>query len=137
MISPNMKGTIKTVELKTSEDVLSVVLANLYVIGIKAKNYHWNTEGPTFYGDHKTYDEIYNGAYDQIDIIGERMRALQYKVRSDLPFIMKNATVSDDFETEADEMCCDMTDTLEEFSANLHEGFYLCGSNHREYSSRN
>ena len=123
MISPIGKGGIKTVELKTSEDVLSVVLANLYIIGIKAKNYHWNTEGPSFYGDHKTYDTIYEGAYGHIDTIGERMRALQYKVRSDLPFIMKTATVSDDFETEADEMCCDMTETLEEFSGNIHEGF--------------
>lgn len=113
----------KTIKIKTSEEVLSVVLANLYVIGIKSKNYHWNTEGPTFYGDHKTYDTIYDGAYDHIDTIGERMRALQYKVKSDLAFIMKTATVSDDFEEDPDEMCCDMTETLEEFSENLREAF--------------
>lgn len=121
MLGPKDKGFVKTLELKTSEDVLSVVLSNLYVIGIKAKNYHWNTEGPKFYGDHKTFDTIYEGAYEHIDTIGERMRALQYKVQSELPFIMKNATVSDDFEEDPEEMCCDMTETLEEFSSNLVE----------------
>ena len=121
MLGPKYNGDVKAVKIKTSDEVLSVVLANLYVIGIKAKNYHWNTEGPSFYGDHKTYDQIYEGAYDNIDTIGERMRALEYKVQSDLAFIMNTATVSDDFVEDADEMCCDMTETLEDFSENLKE----------------
>ncbi|QDH46540.1 putative DNA starvation/stationary phase protection protein [Aeromonas phage LAh_9] len=122
MLAPKDKNSrIVTIEMKSTEEILATILSNLYIIGIKAKNYHWNTEGPNFYGDHKTYDTIYEGAYDHIDIIGERMRALQYKVRSDLPFLIKNSTVSNDFEDESEEMCCDMVEVLEEFSSNILE----------------
>lgn len=121
MISPKLSNDVKVLKVKSMDETLGVVLANLYVISLKAKNYHWNTEGQNFYGDHKTYDMIYEGAYTHIDTIGERMRALEYKVQSDLPFIMKSATVGDDFVEEADEMCCDMTEVLEDFSLNLKE----------------
>ena len=121
MLGPKYNGDIKMVKVKAPDEILGVILANLYVISIKAKNYHWNTEGPKFYGDHKTYDMIYEGANENIDIIGERMRAMQFKVQSDLPFILKTATVGDDFIEEPDEMCCDMTEVLEDFSESLEE----------------
>jgi len=104
-------------------EILHVVLSNLVMLSIKAKNFHWNVTGPGFYGDHKTYDDIYTGAIDYIDTIGERLRALQIKVNATLSFFDKTNIIDDgDEEANPAEMKEDMLESLEAFCT------HICGA---------
>lgn len=63
--------------LKSEKEIsLQDILANLELLYIKAKNYHWNVKGPEFYGLHHTFDGVQEVALEWADTIAERMRAL-------------------------------------------------------------
>lgn len=66
--------------VKTTAPDLEVILGSLMCLYIKAKRYHFNVTGPTFHGDHVTFDGIADGALEWYDVIGERMRALDIPV---------------------------------------------------------
>ncbi len=52
------------------------VLADSYALYLKTQNYHWNVEGPSFYGLHKMFQEQYEELAEAIDEVAERIRAL-------------------------------------------------------------
>lgn len=54
--------------------ILSKVQANLELLYIKAKNYHWNVTGVGFQGVHEMFDQIQEYAVNQADRVAERMR---------------------------------------------------------------
>lgn len=57
-----------------SIDILNTVLADLNVIYVKTRNYHWNVIGPDFYPIHQMLEEQYELLAEQIDLIAERVR---------------------------------------------------------------
>src|SRR3546814_5567496 len=66
-------------EGKNTADVvkgLERTVANAYALTIKTHAYHWNVQGPTFYGLHKMLQEQYEDLFPAIDEVAERMRAL-------------------------------------------------------------
>lgn len=65
---------------KPRSNPLEVAFASVYILYAQAKEYHFNVTGPTFYGDHKTYDGIADFAIEWFDMLGERMKALEIPV---------------------------------------------------------
>jgi starvation-inducible DNA-binding protein len=55
---------------------LSRLLADTYILYLKTHNYHWNVEGPMFQTLHIMFMEQYTEAWNAIDPIAERIRAL-------------------------------------------------------------
>src|SRR5882672_11205423 len=55
---------------------LSRLLADTYVVYLKTHNFHWNVEGPMFQTLHTMFMEQYTEAWNAIDLIAERIRAL-------------------------------------------------------------
>lgn len=55
---------------------LQNVLASTYGLYLATHNYHWNVEGPQFVDLHKLFEEQYNELFQAIDVIAERIRAL-------------------------------------------------------------
>jgi len=55
---------------------LSRLLADTYVLYLKTHNFHWNVEGPMFQTLHTMFMEQYTEAWNAIDLIAERIRAL-------------------------------------------------------------
>jgi starvation-inducible DNA-binding protein len=55
---------------------LSRVLADTYVLYLKTHNFHWNVEGPMFQTLHQMFMDQYTEAWNAIDPIAERIRAL-------------------------------------------------------------
>ena len=83
--------------VETSE-LVKVILADLFVLYVKARNYHWNVTGPQFYNLHETFENIYNELADDIDTIAERIRALG----SNTPGTMKEFWELSSLEEKAD-----------------------------------
>lgn len=55
---------------------LSILLADTYTLALKTQNYHWNVTGTEFYSLHKLFEEQYESLYDAVDVLAERIRAL-------------------------------------------------------------
>lgn len=61
---------------KAIVDTLSTVLADSYALYAKTQAYHWNVEGPNFFGLHNMFEEQYTDLAGAIDEIAERIRAI-------------------------------------------------------------
>ena len=55
---------------------LSRLLADTYVLYLKTHGFHWNVEGPMFQTLHTMFMAMYTEAWNAIDPIAERIRAL-------------------------------------------------------------
>jgi len=55
---------------------LSRLLADTYLLYLKTHNFHWNVEGPMFQTLHQMFMDQYTEAWNAIDSIAERIRAL-------------------------------------------------------------
>lgn len=57
-------------------DDMKVVLATSFSFYLKAANFHWNIEGPSFPQYHPFLGDMYADVYDTIDPLAEYIRAL-------------------------------------------------------------
>lgn len=53
---------------------LNLLLANYHVHYQKLRNFHWNVTGGDFFDLHEKFEELYNEAFTNIDLIAERIR---------------------------------------------------------------
>jgi len=63
---------------------LAHLLADTYVLYVKTQNFHWNVTDPRFFSLHKLFEEQYEALAEAIDVIAERIRALQHKTPASL-----------------------------------------------------
>ena len=73
-IQPNI-GLDKDV-LKKDNEMLNAYLADLHVVYIKTRKYHWNVAGPSFKEYHEFFEEQYHELEEVIDQVAERIRML-------------------------------------------------------------
>ena len=73
-----MKGNIglDAAMIKSSKTILNNLLADHFVLLAKTWNYHWNMKGPSFRSYHTFLEDLYNGLFEDIDSIAERVRDL-------------------------------------------------------------
>src|SRR3954466_12663029 len=55
---------------------LSRLLADTYTLYLKTHSFHWNVTGPMFNTLHLMFETQYNELWTAIDVIAERIRAL-------------------------------------------------------------
>lgn len=106
---------------KKNDNLLEVLTANMVALQMQAKLFHLNVTGPRFYGDHKTYDGIYEVADDYFDILAERMRALQMPVPVCPQWAMTYSVLDDsaDESSSAELMAKSMLKSLENIIAHI------------------
>src|SRR5512135_2303788 len=63
---------------KKIADGLSRMLADTYTLYLKTHNFHWNVTGPMFQTLHLMFMTQYTEAWNAVDLIAERIRALGY-----------------------------------------------------------
>jgi len=55
---------------------LQETLKDTYALYLITHNYHWNVEGPSFFGLHNLFEQQYTELFAAIDEIAERIRSL-------------------------------------------------------------
>lgn len=84
---------------------LSHLLADTYTLYLKTHGYHWNVTGPMFRSLHLMFEEHYMEMRDAVDVIAERIRALDGVAPASYAEYTRLASVTDDETTpEAMEM---------------------------------
>lgn len=63
---------------KKIADGLSRMLADTYTLYLKTHNFHWNVTGPMFQTLHLMFMTQYTEAWNAVDLVAERIRALGY-----------------------------------------------------------
>jgi len=74
---------------------LSRLLSDTYVLYLKTHNFHWNVEGPMFQTLHQMFMDQYTEAWNAIDPIAERIRALGHYAPGSYKQYVKLATVKE------------------------------------------
>lgn len=97
---------------------IETVTASCIALYMAAKAYHLNVTGPTFYGDHKTYDGIAEMSIGWYDVFAERMRFMNMPVQSSITWVAQKSIIKDaNIAQEAEGMLGSMLEMLESFSA--------------------
>lgn len=77
------------------ELLLNNFLADLAVLSTKVQNYHWNITGPGFFSIHKELDNIYENLNDQVDVVAERILALDKRPLSSLKAFLEHSKIEE------------------------------------------
>jgi len=80
---------------KEIADGLSRVLADTYTLYFKTHGFHWNVEGPRFFGLHNMFEQQYRELWDSIDVIAERIRALGHRAPGSYAAISRLASIKE------------------------------------------
>lgn len=78
---------------------LSHLLADTYTLYLKTHKYHWNVTGPMFQTLHLMFETQYNELALAVDLIAERIRALDVLAPGSYSEFSKLASISEDADT--------------------------------------
>lgn len=74
---------------------LSYLLADTYALYVKTQNFHWNVRGPRFPELHKLFETQYLELAAAVDLVAERIRALDALVPASFSEFAKLTTIEE------------------------------------------
>jgi len=109
---------------------LNIVLADMFALYLKTKNFHWHVTGPHFRDYHLMLDEQAGQIFAATDVIAERVRKIGGLTVRSIGEISRLQRIEDndaDFVTPLD-MLAELRDDNKQLAANLLETHDLCAS---------
>src|SRR5437763_17064297 len=115
---------------------LNVLLADLFALYIKTKNFHWHMSGPHFRDYHLLLDEQATQLYAMTDPIAERIRKVGGPTLKSIGAIARTQRVLDnDSEyVEPLDMLAELREDSKELAARLREAHNVCDE-HRDIAT--
>jgi starvation-inducible DNA-binding protein len=107
---------------------LNILLADIFALYLKTKNFHWHVSGPHFRDYHLMLDEQGEQIFATTDDIAERVRKIGGTTLRSIGHIGRLQRVLDndaDFVTPLD-MLAELRDDNKQLTANLRETHGLC-----------
>jgi starvation-inducible DNA-binding protein len=107
---------------------LNLLLADMFALYIKTKNFHWHVSGPHFRDYHELLDEHVDQIYATTDPIAERVRRLGATTLRSIGDIARLQRVLDndaDFVTPLD-MLAELRDDNRDLTGRLREVHHVC-----------
>jgi starvation-inducible DNA-binding protein len=107
---------------------LNILLADMFALYLKTKNFHWHVSGPHFRDYHLLLDEQSEQIFATTDDIAERVRKIGGTTLRSVGHIARLQRVLDndaDFVTPLD-MLAELRDDNKQLAANLRETHGLC-----------
>jgi starvation-inducible DNA-binding protein len=115
---------------------LNILLADMFGLYVKTKNFHWHISGPHFRDYHLLLDEQSDQIFAATDIIAERVRKIGGTTVRSIGHIGRLQRIKDndaDFVTPLD-MLAELRDDNKDLTARLRETHDLCGD-HRDVAT--
>ena len=107
---------------------LNIVLADMFALYLKTKNFHWHVSGPHFRDYHLLLDEQGEQIFATTDAIAERVRKIGGTTLRSIGHIGRLQRVLDndaDFVTPLD-MLAELRDDNKQLAASLREAHAIC-----------
>lgn len=86
---------ISEADRKVIADGLSRLLADSYSLYLKTHNFHWNVTGPMFQTLHAMFETQYDELAIAVDVIAERIRALDHHAPGTYTEFQKLSAISE------------------------------------------
>lgn len=71
---------------------LSIVLVHLRYLAFVHQTHHWTAKGDPFYGDHKTFELLYDAILEEVDKVAEKAVGLGNEANVSLPLQVTQLT---------------------------------------------
>lgn len=106
---------------------LSSIVADIHLLSVKTKNYHWNMKGPNFVPFHKLLDEHYTLLEENTDEVAERILMIGHKAPGTLKEFLKLSTIKEHDEIPSEnEMMKNLAGDHELMCRNLRKAINIC-----------
>jgi starvation-inducible DNA-binding protein len=115
---------------------MNVVLADVFALYVKTKNFHWHMTGPHFRDYHLLLDEQADQVFAMTDPIAERVRKLGALTLKSIGQIAKTQRVLDndaDY-VEPQDMLSELREDNTALAARMREAHELC-EKHRDFAT--
>jgi starvation-inducible DNA-binding protein len=143
----SQKADVKVIPLKTPSDLksnaikdisaaLTTLLADMFTLYLKTKNFHWHMSGPHFRDFHLLLDEQADQIFATTDPIAERVRKIGGTTLKSIGQIKNQQRLLDndaEFVTPMD-MLAELRDDNKQLVASLRETHDLCDE-HRDVAT--
>jgi starvation-inducible DNA-binding protein len=127
---------LKPAATKDVAGAMNAILADVFAMYLKTKNFHWHMSGPHFRDYHLLLDEQATQLYAMTDPIAERVRKLGGKTLRSIGHIERLQRVADnDAEyVEPLDMLAELGEDNKTLAARLREVHEVCGE-HRDIAT--
>src|SRR5580693_1346546 len=128
-LSPLVTPTdLKAGATKDIAGAMNAILADVFALYIKTKNFHWHLSGPHFRDYHLLLDEQADQIYAMTDPIAERIRKVGGETIKSIGHIARLQRISDndaDY-VEPEDMLAELRDDSKTLAARLREAHGVC-----------
>jgi starvation-inducible DNA-binding protein len=88
--------------LKKDNELLNAFLADLHVLYIKTRKFHWDVAGPSFKEYHEFFEEQYKALEEEIDLVAERVRQLGGRPVATMKDFLDVTSLKEDYDGHID-----------------------------------
>ncbi len=115
---------------------MNAILADVFALYLKTKNFHWHMSGPHFRDYHLLFDEHADQLFAMTDPIAERIRKIGGFTLRSIGNISRTQRVLDNDAdcVEPPEMLAELTDDNKTLTARLREAHNVCDE-HRDIAT--
>jgi starvation-inducible DNA-binding protein len=115
---------------------MNAILADVFALYLKTKNFHWHLSGPHFRDYHLLLDEHADQLFEMTDPIAERIRKIGGLTLKSIGHISRIQRILDnDAEyVEPSDMLAELAEDNKTFAARLREAHNVCDE-HRDFAT--
>jgi starvation-inducible DNA-binding protein len=128
----NTPTDLKAAATKDITGALNAILADVFALYLKTKNFHWHMSGPHFRDYHLLLDEQADQVFAMTDPIAERVRKVGGTTVRSIGHIARLQRVADnDAEyVEPEDMLAELREDSTTLAARLREAHNVCDEHH-------
>jgi starvation-inducible DNA-binding protein len=122
--------------IKDIAGAMNAILADVFALYLKTKNFHWHMSGPHFRDYHLLLDEQADQLFAMTDPVAERMRKIGALTLTSIGHISRTQRVLDNDATyvEPHDMLAELREDNKELGARLREAHDVCDE-HRDVAT--
>jgi starvation-inducible DNA-binding protein len=122
---------LKTNAVKDISGALNVLLADVFALYMKTKNFHWHVSGPHFRDYHLLFDEQATQIFAMTDDIAERVRKIGGTTLRSTGQVARQQRIIDNDADYVDplDMIAELRDDNKDLVAHMREVHDLCDEN--------
>src|ERR1039457_1960936 len=126
--SASMPSAFESHAVAKMSDALTAILADLFALCVKTKNFHWHVSGPHFRDYHLLLDEQSEQIFAATDEIAERVRKLGGTTLHSIGHIARLQRVADNDNefVAAEDMLAELCEDNRQLAVNLRSAHPLC-----------
>ncbi|MFZ0008643.1 MAG: DNA starvation/stationary phase protection protein, partial [Steroidobacteraceae bacterium] len=138
-LSRGTLGTPTDLSAAATKDIaaaMNAILADVFALYVKTKNFHWHLSGPHFRDYHLLFDEQADQVFAMTDAIAERVRKVGGSTIRSIGQIAKMQRVSDNDAqyVEPSDMLAELREDNKSLAARLREAHNVCDE-HRDIAT--